>query len=560
MGIFLAYILKSAFCLTLFYPAYRLLLSKETFHRFNRIALLTLLVLSCLLPLLSIGSEPSAMQESLALDGLMVVPDVTETLQGATAAPTTTAAPTIGAEWTRILLWIYLLGCIGCMGYQLMSFARLATLLRKARREPLPHYLQGVNTRARLYVHDEELAPFSWMRLIVVSRTNLEENGRAILIHELAHIAHRHSWDLLLTDVCLIVQWFNPTAWLLKQELRTLHEYEADEMVVQSGIDAKEYQILLIKKVVGTRLYSMANNLNHSSIKKRITMMLKKKSNPWARVKYLSVLPLAALSVAVLARPEVSNKLNEISSAKVTELTSIAKADEAKSAENSPAKLVKVAGKVINERTGKPIHGVNIWVSNPSDGRIIASVVSSQDGKFSLESYEGLAIRFSFIGMQEQKVIIPRGGSKSMTVTMGELPYSLEEMMVVAYAPEKKSYPVPEPKTSSSNSDEGEIFYVVERAPEFPGGMGELMKFLQRNIKYPTAAQQAGIQGKVEVEFTVKKDGSVADIKVVRSVNPELNAEAMRVISAMPKWKPGEQRGTPVDTRFEMPIVFRLSE
>lgn len=288
-------------------------------------------------------------------------------------------------------------------------------------------------------------------------------------------------------------------------------------------------------------------------------MMKKRKSNPWARLKYLYVLPLAAASVAVFARPEVSEKLNEISSVKVNELTSIAKADGVKSTESSSRKIVKVSGKVFNERTGKPISGVNIWVSNPSDRRIIASTVS-QDGKFTIESYEGLVIRFSYMGMQEQKVIIPQGGSKSMTVTMGEMPYSLEEMMVIAYAPEKKSYPVPEPKAAGTKNDEGEVFYVVESRPQFPGGDGELMKYLQRNVRYPAAAQQAGVQGKVEVEFTVKKDGSVSDVKVIRSVNPELDAEAIRVISSMPKWQPGEQRGTPVDTRFEFPIVFRLQQ
>ena len=554
MGAFLAYTLKSAFCLTLFYPAYRLMLSKETFHRFNRIALLALLVLSALLPLVSSTLPTNSVT--------MTMPQVIPTLQPQTmdAVQEVASAPLTTLSWTYALLWIYLLGCIVYACYQLISFVRLGSLIRKARREPMPDYINERGTHVRLYVHDEELAPFSWMHLIVVSRKNLEESGRAILIHELAHIAHRHSWDLLLADVCLLFQWFNPTAWLLKQELRTVHEYEADDMVVQNGINARDYQTLLIKKAVGTRLYSMANNLNNSSLKKRITMMLKKRSNPWARLKYLSILPLAALSVAVFARPEVSNKLNEISSVKVNDLTSIAKADEVKSAENSPAKLVKVAGKVINERTGKPIAGVNIVVENPADRRIIAHVVSSQDGKFSLESYEGLAIRFSFIGMQEQKVIIPQGGSKSMTVTMREEAHSIPEMMVVAYAPEKKSYPVPEPKTPSSKGDEGEIFIVVERTPEFPGGMGELMKYLQRNVRYPAAAQQAGIQGKVEVEFTVKKDGSVSDFKVIRSVNPELDAEAIRVISAMPKWKPAEQRGTPVDARFKMPIVFRLSE
>ena len=558
MGTFLSYTLKSAFCLILFFPAYRLLLSRETFHRFNRIALLALLALSALLPLATIGSAlpTSSIATTMTLEFPTLQPQAMDAVQEvASTTPTT-------LSWAHALLWIYLLGCIVYACHQLISFVRLGSLIRKAKREPMPEYIniKEKGRHVRLYVHDEELAPFSWMHLIVVSRKSLEESGRAILIHELAHIAHRHSWDLLLADVCLLFQWFNPTAWLLKQELRTLHEYEADDMVVQSGINARDYQTLLIKKAVGTRLYSMANNLNHSSLKKRITMMLKKRSNPWARLKYLSILPLAALSVAVFARPEISNKLNEISSVKVNDLTSIAKADEVKSSENSPAKLVNVSGKVINERTGKPIAGVSIVVTNPADGRIIAACVSSHNGKFSLDSYEGLAMRFSFVGMQEPKVIIPRGGSKSMTVTMREEAHSIPEMMVVAYAPEKKSYPVPEPKTSSSKGDEGEIFIVVEQTPEFPGGMGELMKFLQRNVKYPAAAQQAGIQGKVEVEFTVKKDGSVADVKVIRSVNPELDAEAVRVISAMPKWKPGEQRGTPVDARFEMPIVFRLSE
>ena len=558
MGTFLSYTLKSAFCLILFYPAYRLLLSRETFHRFNRIALLALLALSALLPLVTIGSAlpTSNIATTMPQEFPTLQPEAMNAVQEVASAPLTTLS------WAHVLLWIYLLGCIVYACHQLISFVRLGSLIRKAKREPMPEYIniKGRRMHVRLYVHDEELAPFSWMHLIVVSRKSLEESGRAILIHELAHIAHRHSWDLLLADVCLLFQWFNPTAWLLKQELRTVHEYEADDMVVQSGINARDYQTLLIKKAVGTRLYSMANNLNHSSLKKRITMMLKKRSNPWARLKYLSILPLAALSVAVFARPEVSNKLNEISSVKVTELTSIAKADEVKSSENSPAKLVNVSGKVINERTGKPIAGVSIVVMNPADGRIIAACVSSQNGKFSLDSYEGLAMRFSFVGMQEPKVIIPRGGSKSMTVTMREEAHSIPEMMVVAYAPEKKSYPVPEPKTSSSKGDEGEVFYIVEQAPEFPGGMGELMKFLQRNVKYPTAAQQAGIQGKVVVEFTVKKDGSVADIKVIRSVNPELDAEAMRVISVMPKWKPGEQRGTPVDARFDLPINFHLQK
>ena len=144
----------------------------------------------------------------------------------------------------------------------------------------------------------------------------------------MAHVHNRHSIDLLISDICIIFQWFNPTSWLLKQELQNIHEYEADETVIRQGVNAKQYQLLLIKKAVGTRLYSMANSFNHSKLKKRITMMLKEKSSPWARMKYLYVLPVAAITLTAFARPEISNELNEISTIKVNDITSILDAKE----------------------------------------------------------------------------------------------------------------------------------------------------------------------------------------------------------------------------------------
>ena len=186
-----------------------------------------------------------------------------------------------------------------------------------------------------LVVHEQEIAPFSWMKYIVISRKDLEENGREILIHEAAHIRHRHSIDLLVADICIFFQWFNPGAWLLKQELQNIHEYEADETVINEGVNAKEYQLLLIKKAVGTRLYSMANSFNHSKLKKRITMMLKEKSNPWAKLKYLYILPVAAIAVTAFARPEISETAEEISAVKVNDLTAIVEAKAIKSTEES---------------------------------------------------------------------------------------------------------------------------------------------------------------------------------------------------------------------------------
>ena len=328
MGTFLVYILKSAACLAVFYLFYKLLMSRDTFHRFNRFALLGLLVFSSVLPLVEVSvNRPAPVHETmLTLEQLLLLADVQA--EGGSRV----AAQPVTALWVRVALLVYLAGMVFFAVRNLWSLGRLAVLLRHGRLERLADWLPGRTENVRLVVHDHDIAPFSWMRYIVLSRKDLEENGREMLIHELAHIRNHHSWDLLLADLCIFVQWFNPAAWLLKQELQTIHEYEADDTVLREGVDAKKYQMLLIKKAVGTRLYSMANSFNHSSLKKRITMMLKEKSSPWARVKYLYVLPLAALAVSAFARPEVSAVADEFSSAKVNDLVASMKTNQVETA------------------------------------------------------------------------------------------------------------------------------------------------------------------------------------------------------------------------------------
>ena len=313
MGLFFAYILKSSICLACFYLFYRWLLSKETFHRFNRIALLGILLLSLLIPFIevTVKEQTDVNQTVLTIEQLLIMANLLENTS-------ISAAQTEGITltWIQIGLMIYLVGILFFTCRHLYSLCRMSLLLRSGKREEM-------DGKIILIVHDKNIAPFSWMKYIVISRKDIEENGREILIHERAHIQNRHSWDLLIADICIFFQWFNPGAWLLKQELQNIHEYEADETVINEGVNAKEYQLLLIKKAVGTRLYSMANSFNHSKLKKRITMMLKEKSNPWARLKYLYVLPLAAVAVAAFARPEVSETVKEISVAKVNDLAVI---------------------------------------------------------------------------------------------------------------------------------------------------------------------------------------------------------------------------------------------
>ena len=447
MGVFFIYILKSSVCLVLFYLFFRLLLSKETFHRFNRVALLGVLFFSLLIPCIEMTTrhQVEVQQAVLSIEQLLMMAE----LNAITPEVGAVIQEVPSVSWIQIVLLVYLAGIVFFACRNICSLICLFRLIYSGRHEKLE---KGIT----LVVHNRTITPFSWMKYIVISRKDLEENGREILIHETAHICHRHSIDLLLADICIFFQWFNPGTWLLKQELQNIHEYEADETVINEGVNAKEYQLLLIKKAVGTRLYSMANSFNHSKLKKRITMMLKEKSNPWARLKYLYVLPLAAIAVTAFARPEISEKMEEISAVKVNDLAEI------------------VQEKVLQDTVKA------------------SKVVKKADSK---------------VAAAEKK----------------------EEEEIV-------------------------IFEVVEQMPEYPGGMDALSRYLERKVADSPMKGKAG--GLVTIGFTVTEAGKVTNVQVLESDQPSLNKEAERIVSEMPDWIPGKQRGKPVPVRYSVPVRF----
>ena len=550
MGMFFVYILKSSLCLALFYLFYRLLLSKETFHRFNRLALLGVLALSGTIPFVKITIQ-NPTEAGILFDELMQIPEAMSPEASVSLPMEEVSAP---FPWMALVLLVYGLGIVFFWGRHLWSFGRMCRVLRNSRREKME---EGIT----LFVHKEKVAPFSWMNIIVLSEEDMQESGETILTHERAHIKNRHSCDLLLAEVCVFFQWFNPAAWLLKQELQTIHEYEADEWVIKNGIDAKTYQLLIIKKAVGTRLYSIANSFNHSSLKKRITMMIKKKSNPWARLKYLYVLPLATVAVAAFARPEVSNEFNEISSVKVNDLTSIVKTNEVKGVEDSLNEKFILNAQVMKYPAKKPLVGASVVIRGTTIG-----TTSDADGKFQLSVNKGDVVVVSFVGLQTQ--FVPVEGNSNLVVWMRDDVQKMEEMVV--YAPDSSEaeneergpvvfdMPIEKIEKDAASENEGTVYSTVEQMPMFPGGMQAAMEFLGKNMKYPVAAQKAKIEGRGIVQFVVDKDGSITKAQVVNSVSPELDAEAIRVVNLMPKWNPGKQRGQEVPVMFTMPITFRL--
>lgn len=292
LGMFFIYSVKVAVCLALFYLFHKLLMSRDTFHTFNRFAILSMMLLSLVLPLvhLSLDSETGINRGTVALEGLVAQTVVDSGGNGVGE----------GMTLTQVLLATYVLGVVLFVGKALLSVGSLLRLIRRAR-------CVEVRNGIRIYTMQGDISPFSWFRYIIMSEKDWQENRREIVLHEMAHIRRCHSMDVAVCNMMIVFQWYNPAAWLLKRELQTVHEYEADEAVLSAGVDATHYQMLLIRKAVGERLFSMANNLNHNSLKKRITMMKIKRTNPVQKAKIAFVLPLAAMTVAAFASQKVEN-------------------------------------------------------------------------------------------------------------------------------------------------------------------------------------------------------------------------------------------------------------
>ena len=287
---FLIYQGKTAVILAVFYMFYRLLLSKDTFHRFNRIILLGTAALSFVLPLCVI-----TIHEIVMIPAVQSAPQM---LESATIGTMAAVAEVSEPIWPYVICAVFAIGALGVLLMAVVSIAKVICIIRSGEH----HTLESSET---LVITDAEIAPFSWMKYIVLSREDYENGYSQILTHEKAHIALKHSWDVLFVDMITALQWFNPAMWMLKADLRAIHEFEADDAVLRSGADVKEYQYLLIRKAVSKSGYSVANSFNHSTLKARITMMSNKKSSRKGAWKALYVLPLVGISLSVTAETKV---------------------------------------------------------------------------------------------------------------------------------------------------------------------------------------------------------------------------------------------------------------
>lgn len=499
MMTFLTYQAKVAVLLALFYMFYRLLLSRETLHRFNRIVLLATAALSFVLPFCVITIRKVVMLPAQSGNA--------EAPSAAVAELAETASPV----WHTVLFVIFIAGAAISLGCTIVSILRVRQIVRRG--EMIDRQGSG-----QLVVTDEQTAPFSWMKYIVLSREDYESGYDQILTHERAHIALGHSFDLLFVDIVTALQWFNPAIWMLKTDLRALHEYEADDAVLRSGANIKEYQYLLIKKAVGKSGYSVANSFNHSTLKNRITMMSNKKSSRLSAWKALYVFPLVGISLAASAETKFDYRYEEQSAAQ-QDSVKVVSSFNVKGSINLED-LPKIVVEVSDLEENKPLYII--------DGKVAAA-------DFNLKSIDPQTIE-SVTVLKDKTAVEKYGDAAKNGVIIVEL------------------------KKQTPDNEEPMPFQHVEQKPSFNGGdVNEFAKWVAQNIKYPEVAKENGVAGRVMVSFVVGSDGAVRNVKVLRGVDPSLDAEAVRVISNSPKWTPARHNGKVVAITYTIPVIFRTN-
>ena len=548
------YSVKSALVLTLLYLPYMLILRKESFFRLNRTVLLLILLLSLVLPLMNIhslswDSQPvvQAARQQMVEVGIpvnagMLLPEVA--VQGERNG--------IQVSWFHIVSFLFVLGTLFVFFLRVSQILRMGYVIRTG---SLWHQREdGV----MVYCHADDVSPFSWMDNIVISARDYDENAREILLHERGHVMARHSWDLLLLALLQTMQWWNPLVYILGGSLRDVHEYEADDFVLRSGVSAKAYQLLLIKKVVGASSYTFANNFDHSLTLKRITMMQKSKSSVWMRSKVLYIIPMATLALSAFATSEsVSPSGNEIA--------------------KNEDKVIKISPSGQADGTKK----VGSSVVFPTDSNVVCLL----DGK---EASQETAKVLSPEEIESITVVKNPEAAASMGYpgkTVLVIKTKKDGAVLSSYdTPQKVSY-VPNPGVQA----------------QFKGGEGALMKWLATNIKYPSEAQSQGVMGRVQVEFFITETGQITNIRAIafgkhapegsktlpeavvmayakekKAEGKELSAqeqqaykraveallaESVRVVGAMPAWEPGyvdKEKTKPCTTRYVLPLMFRL--
>lgn len=381
---FLYYLLRASFVMALFYGFYKLLFGKNTFHTFNRFSLIVIVMIVAVLPLFRFNLLPEKKAEPVDMETLP--------MDFSNISVVEITAPKIEIPWIELLTIIFVAGLLFALTRYLIGLFQLAAMIRKSEKQRLAD-------ETVLCVTDKNISPFSWLKYIVMSEKDVSADNRVIINHERAHIHLKHSLDMIFFDLFTCVFWFNPFSWLLRREIQSVHEYQADEQVLNNGIDAKQYQLLLIRKSVGEHKFALANNFRQRDLHKRITMMMKNKTNKQLKWKYTVAIPVLFLAMVTLSTPKLNAKVieNEVENAELI------------------AEKITISGQVVDQ-TGKAIPMVAIINKDDNSGTI-----TDNNGNFVFNVERGATVSFVMVGYKEQKVTFTKPEKNfKLTLEKGE--------------------------------------------------------------------------------------------------------------------------------------------
>ena len=541
MNELILYIIKSTLYTSVFQSFYLLLMRKTTFFRLNRIVFIAGTFLCLVLPFIKIH---------IPVESTVITP-ITFIEEAIATRPLTLPAAVVGTEapvnWFRLIIsLIYMCGAISAFIVTAVSYLRMCLMIRSVK----PTMIDGQPVK----IVDEDIPSFSWGKHIVIGRKDLEENP-AILTHERMHVRCGHSFDLIAYTIVITLQWFNPLVWISRTELKMLHEYEADELTINKGIDATQYQLLLVKKAVGAKRFQLANGFNHSKLKNRITMMHKNKTNRMMKLVYFLCIPAIIGTMWCCAQNSKAEN-TAVSRLNVTMTDQTADIDTTRNAAVQAEDKESVPFQQVETKptfNGSDANAFSLWVNQNlqypaackeagQEGRVTIQFTVSSTGK--VKDVKVLRGVCEELDKEAVRVV-----SSSPDWTPG---YHEGKAVAVTY-----TFPIIF-QTKKQEKTDVVPFQYAEIKPGFNGGdVNEFSKWVNEQLVYPENCKKEGISGRVTLTFTVSETGKVTDVKVLRGVHKDLDNEAIRVVSSSPDWTPGISDGKPVAIKYTFPVIFK---
>lgn len=573
------YFFKVALVIAAMYITYKIIMSREKYYAINRATILSSVAVSFVIPLVKLPF----LNKEVYVEAETFAPEID--LEPVAMA----IEPEQQISFTEIIPYIL------AVGIALFFLKYIVTTLSIIGKVAFSHKIT-LREGVKLIISETIKSPVSWLRYIFMNSHDYQENSREVLTHEMAHINHRHSIDLIFMDLACCLQWFNPAIWLFKRELRAVHEYQADHEVIASGFNAKQYQTLLIKKAAGRKWSSVASSLNHSNLKKRITMMSSKNSSRLAVIKVLLPIAVSALLTAKFAESNaqtivvtsskdnhlnlniqtapqdpiviVDGKESSISTMESSKIKSISvyKGTSATDKYGNDAQngVIEITTKN-GETSDTPNEVVNTEPKLPSEQIIIGPATIDMDHNIKMDISTLPSSPLVIIDGKEGTMDdVDASNVKSIMVlkdqsaidAYGEKGANGVIIVTTKKSKKENANPVKIRVTTPQNGEDS-VYVTPDVMPQFPGGDKALLKFIADNVKYPEDAKAKNASGTAYYRFIVNKQGKVTNITLLRSAGDEsLDQEAKRVIEMLPDFKPGTKDNKPVDVPMSMPIRF----